>query len=200
MGGGCGQNPRLVYTGSTATSTNRTLTVNANGIVGIIAQDGALDLSGTVRSNSGASTWNLFLSGTADTGTNEVSGVMQDNGSGKLKVRVANLGASGVSGETGYWVFSGANTYTGNTEIENSSTLVLGNGGTTGSLSTSSNITVAAGSSFIVNQSDTVTQGTYFSDNLSGGGDVIMNGSGRLDLKIKGSGWTGQTPLSTAAP
>ena len=93
MGGGGGQNPRLVYTGSTATSTDRTLTVNANGIVGIIAQDGALDLSGTIRSNSGASTWNLFLSGTADTGTNEVSGVMQDNGSGKLKVRVANLGA-----------------------------------------------------------------------------------------------------------
>ena len=197
MGGGSGQNPRLVYTGSTATSTNRTLTVSTNGIAGIIAQDGALDLSGDIRSSTGASTWNLFLSGTADTGTNEVSGVMQDNGSGKLKVRVANFGASGVSGETGYWVFSGANTYTGNTEIENSSTLVLGNGGTTGSLSTSSNITVAAGSSFIVNQSDTVTQGTYFSDNLSGGGDVIMNGSGRLDLKIKGSGWTGSTIVNS---
>ena len=64
-----------------------------------------------------------------------------------------------MSGEAGYWVFSGANTYTGNTQIENSSTLVLGNGGSTGSLSTSSNISVAAGSSFIVNQSDTVTQG-----------------------------------------
>ena len=193
MGGGGGQNPRLVYTGSTATSTDRTLTVNANGIVGIIAQDGALDLSGTIRSNSGAKTYNLYLSGTADTGTNEVSGVMQDNGSGKLKVRVANFGASGVSGETGYWVFSGANTYTGNTEIENSSTLVLGNGGSTGSLSTSSNITVAAGSSFIVNQSDTVTQGTHFSNTLTGAGDVTMAGSGTLELSFDNTGHSGDT-------
>ena len=193
MGGGGGQNPRLVYTGSTATSTDRTLTVNADGIVGIIAQDGALDLSGTIKSNSGETTYNLYLSGTADTGTNEVSGVMQDNGSGKLKVRVANLGAVGVGGETGYWVFSGANTYTGNTQIENSSTLVLGNGGSTGSLSTSSNISVAAGSSFIVNQSDTVTQGTHFSNTLTGAGDVIMAGSGTLELSFDNNGHSGDT-------
>ena len=176
MGGGSGQSPRLIYTGSTATSTNRTITVNANGNVGIIAQDGAVDLSGTVRSNSGASTWNLYLSGTADTGTNTISGVMQDNGSGKLAVRVNSTGATGVTGEAGYWVFSGANTYTGSTLIQNSSTLVLGNGGTGGSLATGSAITVDGGSSFIVNQSDTVAQGTDFSDNLSGGGDVMVNG------------------------
>jgi fibronectin-binding autotransporter adhesin len=193
MGGGGGQNPRLVYTGSTATSTDRALTVNANAVVGIIAQDGALDLSGTISSNSGETTYNLYLSGTADTGTNEVSGVMQDNGSGTLRVRVANFGAVGVSGETGYWVFSGANTYTGNTEIVNSSTLVLGNGGSTGSLSTGSNISVAAGSSFIVNQSDTVTQGTHFSNTLTGAGDVIMAGSGTLELSFDNNGHSGDT-------
>ena len=200
MGGGSGQSPRLIYTGSTATSTNRTLSVNANGNVGIIAQDGAVDLSGTVRSNSGASTWNLFLSGTADTGTNTISGSMQDNGSGVLAVQINSTGATGVAGEAGYWVFSGANTYTGSTLIQNSSTLVLGNGGSTGSLDTGSAITVDGGSSFIVNQSDTVAQGTDFSDNLSGGGDVIMNGSGRLDLKIKtgtSTTYTGNTIVNS---
>ena len=193
MGGGGGQNPRLVYTGSAATSTNRTLTVNANGIVGIIAQDGALDLAGTVRANSGATTYNLYLSGTADTGTNEVSGVMQDNGSGTLAVRVNNTGATGVTGEAGYWVFSGANTYTGSTLIQNSSTLVLGNGGTTGSLSTSSAITVDSGSSFVVNQSDTVSEGVDFSGNLAGAGDVTMAGSGTLELLVDSTGHSGDT-------
>ena len=105
-----------------------------------------------------------------------------------------------MTGEAGYWVFSGANTYTGSTLIQNSSTLVLGNGGTGGSLATGSAITVDGGSSFIVNQSDTVAQGTDFSDNLSGGGDVIMNGSGRLDLKIKtgtSTTYTGNTIVNS---
>ena len=85
MGGGGGQNPRLVYTGSTATSTDRTLTVNANGIVGIIAQDGALDLSGTMQKQQrGKHLESLPLVERLTPEPNEVSGVMQDNGSGKL--------------------------------------------------------------------------------------------------------------------
>ena len=96
-----------IYTGSTAASTDRTVTVSANGNAAIIAQDGAVDLSGTVRANSGASTWNLFLSGTADTGTNTISGSMQDNGSGVLAVQINSTGATGVAGEAGYWDFTG---------------------------------------------------------------------------------------------
>ncbi len=194
MGGGGAQQPRLVYTGGSATSTNRTFRLNSTDNNGNIAQNGALDLAGSVTTTGGG-TYPLQLTGTADTGTNTVSGVISD-GSGTVNVRVRNFGAVGVTGEAGYWQFTGANTYTGSTSIQESSTLQLGDGGTTGSLSTSSAITVNAGSSFIVDQNDTVSQGTDFSDSLNGDGDVIMNGSGTLELKIKG-GYAGNTTVDS---
>ena len=189
MGGGGGQNPRLIYTGSTAASTDRTVTISANGIVGIIAQDGALDLSGTVRANSGASTWNLFLSGTADTGTNTISGVMQDNGSGKLAVQVSNFGATGVTGEAAYWDFTGNNTYTGNTTIANGSTLKVSGAGQLGGGTYSSTLTINDTSGF-----------HYDGDNLqtlsgtvqgSGTGGILATGSGQLRIHFNASQFSG---------
>jgi len=180
MGGGSGQSPRLIYTGSTATSTNRTLSVNANGNVGIIAQDGAVDLSGTVRANSGASTWNLFLSGTADTGTNTISGSMQDNGSGVLAVQINSTGATGVAGEAGYWDFTGNNTYTGNTTVANGSTLKISGAGNLGGGTYSSTLTINDTSGF-----------HYDGDNLqvfdgtvqgSGTGGILATGAGQLRM------------------
>ena len=189
MGGGSGQNPRLIYTGSTATSTDRALTVNANGIVGIIAQDGALDLSGTVKANNGATTYNLYLSGTADTGTNTISGVMQDNGSGKLAVQVSNFGATGVTGEAAYWDFTGNNTYTGNTTIANGSTLKVSGAGQLGGGTYSNTLTINDSSAF-----------HYDGDNLqtlsgtvqgSGTGGILATGSGQLRIHFNASQFSG---------
>ncbi len=192
MGGGGGQQPRLVYIGTGESSTDRTIRFNAT-TSGIIAQDGAVDFSGTLEAASGSR--NIALSGTAETGTNTVSGSLVDGG-GTLRVEVQNFGASGVTGEAAYWIFSGANTYTGSTRIFDSSTLQLGDGGTTGSLSTSSSIDIAAGSFFIINQSDTVSQGTDFSETITGDGDIVMNGSGTLELRI-GSGHAGETVVNS---
>jgi autotransporter-associated beta strand protein len=84
-----------------------------------------------------------------------------------------------VSG-TGAIVLSGANTYTGSTTI-GSGTLQIGNGGTTGSLSTSSAIT--NNGALVFNRSDTVTQGTHFSTGgISGSGSLTQAGNGTLVL------------------
>ena len=180
MGGGGGQSPRLIYTGSTAASTDRTVIISANGNAAIIAQDGAVDLSGTVRANSGASTWNLFLSGTADTGTNTISGSMQDNGSGKLAVQINSTGATGVAGEAGYWDFTGNNTYTGNTTVANGSTLKISGAGNLGGGTYGSTLTINDTSGF-----------HYDGDNLqvfdgtvqgSGTGGILATGAGQLRM------------------
>ena len=194
MGGGAGQNPRLVYTGSNATSTNRTLTVNANGIAGIIAQDGALDLSGDIRSNTGASTWNLFLSGTANTGTNTISGVMQDNGSGNLAVQVKNFGATGVTGEAAFWEFTGNNTYTGNTTVANGSTLKVSGAGQLGGGTYSSTLTINDTSTFHWDGDNLqVLDGTVQG---SGTGGILATGAGQLRMLFDSTNITFSGPVT----
>ena len=72
-------------------------------------------------------------------------------------------------------------------------TLQIGNGGTTGSLSTSSAITNNATLSF--NRSNTVTQGTDFASAISGSGSVIQAGSGTLVLNGTNT-YSGTTTVS----
>jgi len=95
---------------------------------------------------------------------------------------------------TGTLILTGASTYTGATTI-NTGTLQLGNGGTTGALSTSSAITVNGTLAF--NRSDTFTQGTNFSTAAIGGtGSVLQAGSGTLALNAANT-YSGGTTLNT---
>jgi fibronectin-binding autotransporter adhesin len=80
---------------------------------------------------------------------------------------------------TGTWALSGNNTYTGATTVS-AGTLQIGNGGTTGSLSTSSTITVTSPGILAFNRTDTVTGGTDFKSGISGTGAVTQAGSGTL--------------------
>jgi autotransporter-associated beta strand protein len=81
----------------------------------------------------------------------------------------------------GTLALSGANSYTGTTTIS-TGTLQLGNGGTTGSLSTSSAIVDNA--NFTINRSNAVTQGTDFSGAPITGaaGSFTQAGSGTTTL------------------
>ncbi|MEK7951172.1 beta strand repeat-containing protein [Luteolibacter soli] len=81
---------------------------------------------------------------------------------------------------SGTTTLTGANTYTGNTTIS-AGTLQIGNGGATGSLSTSS--AIIANGTLAFNQSDTVTQGTDFSGSAITGTGIVANlGAGALVL------------------
>jgi fibronectin-binding autotransporter adhesin len=85
----------------------------------------------------------------------------------------------------GTLVLTGINTYTGKTTI-NAGTLQLGNGETTGALSTSSEIDLggtAEGQTLRINRSNTVTQGTDFSGSaITGQGGFTQTGSGTTIL------------------
>jgi len=93
----------------------------------------------------------------------------------------------------GVLVFSGANTYTVATQI-NGGTLQLGNGGSTGSLSTSSTITDNA--NFTINRNNAVVQGTDFSGSaITGTGSFTQAGSGTTTLNAANT-YAGDTTIS----
>lgn len=97
---------------------------------------------------------------------------------------------------TGTLVLDLANTYTGPTTVS-AGTLQLGSGGTSGTLSTSSPITVASGAVFAINRSDIVTQGTEFSAApITGAGGFTQAGGGTTVLTAANT-FTGTTTVSS---
>jgi autotransporter-associated beta strand protein len=95
---------------------------------------------------------------------------------------------------TGTLILLGANSYTGATTI-NAGTLQIGNGGATGSLSTSSAITVNGTLTF--NRSGDIVQGSNFSTAaITGTGSLIQNGSGNLTLNATNA-YAGGTTLNS---
>ena len=159
----------LQYTGG-ATSTDRLFSVGSNG--------GTLDASGTGAvnfTNTGSMGFNsqsgfrtLILTGT-NTGDNILAAVIGDNGD------ATTLTKSGG----GTWVLTAANTYAGATTVSGG-TLQIGDGGTNGSLATSSAINNNGTLAF--KRTDAVTQGTDFASVISGSGGVTQAGSGTLKL------------------
>ena len=104
-------------------------------------------------------------------------------------------GASGRNvGGTGILVLSGTNTYSGATTISSGANLQLGNGGASGSLSTSSVIT--DNGTLIFNRSDTISQGSQFNGTpITGSGGVIQAGSGSTTLNAANT-YSGTTAVN----
>ena len=104
-------------------------------------------------------------------------------GSGGLTMQTT--GSTGL----GTLVLNGANTYTGATTI-NAGTLQLGNGGTTGSLSSTTVISGTTGGTLAFNRSDAMTLG----NNISGALAVTQIGTGSTTLSGT-STYTGATTV-----
>jgi fibronectin-binding autotransporter adhesin len=116
---------------------------------------------------------------------------------------IAGTGGALAHGGSGVVTLTAANTYTGTTAITGNGSLRLGAGGTDGSLSISSAISMAAAqSTFHVDQSDTVTQGVDFSGAAitpsvggSGIGNFTQAGSGTTILTAANA-YTGATSVN----
>jgi autotransporter-associated beta strand protein len=75
-------------------------------------------------------------------------------------------------------VFAGTNTYTGATTIGAGTTLVLGDGGTGGSINLAS--TIGNSGTLAFNRADCITQGVHFATSLGTLGGISQRGTGRV--------------------
>jgi len=168
---------------TTGTAVN---TLHLSGVGSSLRLAGTLTVNGILLSGGDASVANVISGGTslATTASNGEMVIRTDTASDTLLVTTPIV-ASGTSSLTktgaGTVILSGANTYTGSTRI-NSGTLQIGNGGTTGALSTSSAIVVNGSGNLTINRSDNVAQGAIFANGISGTGSVTKNNTNTLTL------------------
>jgi fibronectin-binding autotransporter adhesin len=172
--------------GSSQSGVNTTGTITGQITLSADAQIGAAGGSSGVLDRSGAGD-------AIQTNGFQVS----FTGGGTLRVNSPIAGTRGAlaHGGTGVVTLTAANTYTGTTAITGNGSLRLGAGGADGSLSTNSAISMAAAqSTFVVDQSDTVTQGVDFSGAAitasvggPGIGKFIQAGSGTTILNAANS-------------
>ncbi|MEO5714483.1 MAG: autotransporter-associated beta strand repeat-containing protein [Luteolibacter sp.] len=185
------------YSGGT-TATSGSLILSGAGTLG--ATTGALNLNGatldlgTTSQTVGAVT--KSGSGTVSNGTLAFT-VFNDThtvGTGTVSAKLTGSGALNLTGAGGTLILTGANDYSGPTLVASGTILRLGDGGTTGSLSPLSDITVQNGGRFSTNRSDTVTQGVDFGL-LTGGvqGGFIGIGTGTTILNLANTFTAGGT-------
>lgn len=133
--------------------------------------------------------------GTAGIATNSSERRLQlDGTSANNSIGLIASNLSGFTGSTlnlsksnsSTWALTGANSYTGTTEV-NAGTLQLGNGGNSGSLPIGSTLTVAANAVLAFNRSDTLTQGVDFPSPIAGNGALRKLGAGTLVLSAPNS-------------
>jgi len=144
----------------------------------------AYNVSNNIQLGTASIATALSIGGGSNANTYTFSGVISENksGGGSLNKNVGNTA-----------ILTGTNTYTGKTTIS-AGTLQLGNGGITGSLSASSRIE-GTGGTFAINRSNTVTQGSDFSSNLTGAIGFTQSGTGTTILNAANS-YTGVTTIS----
>ncbi|MBZ9738665.1 autotransporter-associated beta strand repeat-containing protein [Mesorhizobium sp. CO1-1-4] len=162
-----GSGSTLRYTGAGDT-TDRLFTLQTG--VSFIESSGT---GAVVFSNTGSAAYTgvgnrtLALGGT-NTGLNTMGGAIIDGPGGTTTL---------AKNDTGTWVLTGNNSFTGNTVI-NDGNLIIGNGGTSGNAGAGNVIIANATSTLSFNRSDTFA----FAGNLSGAGNIAQIGTGTTRL------------------
>ncbi|WP_260590772.1 autotransporter-associated beta strand repeat-containing protein [Variovorax sp. DXTD-1] len=159
-----GNGSTLRYTGAGST-TDRQFTLDTGVTFIESSGTGALQFTNTgAVTLTGANTARTIALGGTNTGANIMGGAIGDNGTGKTTL---------AKNDSGTWILTGNNTYTGNTVINNGN-LVIGNGGTTGNAGAGNVIVDSPTSTLSLNRSDTFT----FNGTLSGPGTLAQIGTG----------------------
>ena len=185
------------YTGGTTVSAGSLLLSGGNNRLAssgsISGAGGVFDLGGYSQLSAGviSLTGGMFQNGTLTATANAF-----DMQSGSVSAVLAGTQALNKT-TTGSVTLSGANTYVGATTVSEG-TLQLGIGGTVGSLSSASALSVGSGAVLSFNRSNSATQGTDFATLISGSGTVMQIGSGTLVLS-GGNTYSGGTKLNAGS-
>ena len=175
----------IALSGSGALADSEAINLAASGTSFDIS---AISASGqTIASIAGASGSSIALGSKTLT-------VGGDNTSTTFSGSLGGTGGALVKTGSGTLTLDSGNTYTGTTTIT-AGGLQIGNGGTTGSLSTSSTITNNGVLTF--NRSNNLAQGTDFSATAIGGsGSLVQSGTGNLTLSSANT-YSGGTTLNS---
>jgi autotransporter-associated beta strand protein len=175
-----------------------TLTVGSPGPVSLFASGGArvvgnaITFTGTTLAITGAN--NLELSGAVSLGAAARTFQIDNSGLTTLSGVVSGGVGGGITKTgAGTLALTASNTYSSTTTIS-AGTLQLGNGGTTGTLATTSGI--ADNANFTINRSNAVAQGTDFTGSaIAGTGSVTQAGGGTTTLNAANT-YTGATTVN----
>jgi autotransporter-associated beta strand protein len=174
-------NPAILNFSGTLSGSAGSLTIRSDATAGqfdVRFSGGDFTMAQPITIDNGSTGGSARLSDFNSSGTTHTySGVISGNGSYNRSVS---------SGSGGLTVFLGDNTYTGTTTV-NIGTLQLGNGGTTGSLSPSSVITINAGGvlRFDHTAGSDFVQGTNFSSSaITGLGQIVKDGTASLTFNV----------------
>ncbi|WP_165357412.1 autotransporter-associated beta strand repeat-containing protein, partial [Sphingosinicella sp. CPCC 101087] len=161
-----GSGSTLRYTGA-GDSTNRLFTLQTGVTFIESSGTGAIAFTNTGTMGFQGNGTRIFALGGTNTGVN-VMGVSITDGTGGATTVAKN--------DAGNWYLTGNSTYTGPTNI-NAGTLFIGNGGTTGSI-TSNTVNVTGLGALGFDRSDTVT----YAGTIQGSGGVTQAGTGTTIL------------------
>jgi fibronectin-binding autotransporter adhesin len=175
-----GSGSTLRYTGI-GDSTDRRFTLAVGSTFIESSGSGAVTFTNTgAVSYSGAGARVMALGGT-------------NAGDNIMSATIGNQSATGITSlaknDSGKWILTGTNSYTGATNV-NAGTLIVGNGGTAGSI-VSSTINIASGGTLGFDRSDTLTIG----GTIQGGGAVQQFGTGTTVLTGTNT-YTGGTTIA----
>ncbi|CAN5397481.1 hypothetical protein BH10PLA1_BH10PLA1_01190 [soil metagenome] len=176
-GGNSGGNaPVFVSNGASLWAVNSTIISGNN-----ITLNGGTGYNGTGAIFQENQALTTTLAGTITLNATSSIGVANAGGTISLTGNVTGAGGITKIGAGTLRLSGSANDYGGNTTIS-AGTLQLGNGGTTGSLLSTGNISIALTATLAVNRSNAVAQGTDFGTIVGTTGILTQLGTGALTL------------------